>query len=451
MSRTALFRSLPVSLAALALVVSGAAVGAPSPLGVALNPCGATSASAVTAECSGRATVRPAEPDATTGAAVSAGNVFVDGTPIVDGNASKLTFPPMDMSAPQVVAAEVGGSQILGYDFTPDGATLYGVNEPSSALITVDQSSGVEHLVGPMTKGVGDVWVDLTIDPVTGAAYASSANDLSYSLYSLDLASGATTLIKTVATTVVPLDMSMSCAGQLYAETGVDDSLYRVNPADGALTLVGPLGFDLNNAQGMDFDNATGVLHAWLLSANPGYVSTYASINTTTGAATAFPGTSPFGEFEGAVKTGCGAPVAITSGPSGKTADLRPAFGFTAAERTTVQCSIDTGTPVYGPCGGAAFRPAADLAPGGWTFRMLGTRGAATGQASRAFTVVDCAGLKANVAKAKKLLRKAKKGLKRATRTGDRHGIAKARKKVRRAKVALKKARAALAAEPVCG
>lgn len=426
MRRTVLLRTLSVSLVALVVGISGGALAAPAP---------------------------PPSDHTAVAVAVAAGNVFVDGTNIVDGHPNKLTFPPGNMSAPQVVAVEGGSDNIFGYDFTPDGSALYGVNDTASSLITVNQSTGAESTVGPMTKPSGDTWVDLTIDPTTGAAYASSANNANYSFYSLNLATGATTLINLVTTTVVPLDMSMNCAGVMYAETAVDDSLYTVNPANGALTLVGPLGINLNNAQGMDFDNATGILHAWLLSLNGAtYSSTYSSINLSTGAATAFPGGSPFGEYEGAVKTQCGAPaVAVTSGPSGKTADLRPTFGFTAGGATTVQCSIDKGTPALVPCAGSSFQPAANLAPGSWTFRVLGTRGARTGQASRAFIVVDCATLRANVAKAKKKVKKAKKKLKRAKRTGSQHAIAKAKKKLKKAKKKLKRAKKALAAEPVCG
>jgi hypothetical protein len=426
MRRTALLRTLSVSLVALVVGISGGALAAPAP-----------------------------PPSDHPAVAVAAGNVFVDGTNIVDGNPNKLTFPPGNMSAPQVVVADTGAEHILGYDFNLNGSALYGVNDTTSSLINVNQSTGAETTVGPMTKPAGDTWVDLTIDPTTGAAYASSANDANYSFYSLNLGTGATTLINLVTTTVVPLDMSMNCAGVMYAETAVDDSLYTVNPANGALTLVGPLGFNLVNAQGMDFDNATGVLHAWVHSldvATATYSSTYSSINPSTGAATAFPGGSPYGEYEGAVKSQCAAPaVAVTSGPNGKTADLRPTFGFTAGGATTVQCSIDKGTPTVVPCAGSSFQPARDLAPGSWTFRVLGTRGTRTGQDTRAFTVVDCATLRANVAKAKKKVKKAKKKLKRAKRTGSQHAIAKAKKKLKKAKKKLKKAKRALAAEPVCG
>ena len=165
-----------------------------------------------------------------------------------------------------------------------------------------------------------------------------------------------------------------------------------------------------------------------------------------------FPAADPNGEFEGAIKTQCAPPaMAVTSGPSGHTADLRPTFGFTKGDATTVQCSIDKGTPAFVPCGPASFQPASNLAFGDWTFRVLGTHGVLTGQATRAFTVVDCATLKANVDKANKKVKKAKKALKKAKKSGNAASIAKAKKKLKKAKKGLKSAKAALAAEPVCG
>ncbi|HXE46044.1 MAG TPA: Ig-like domain-containing protein [Conexibacter sp.] len=67
--------------------------------------------------------------------------------------------------------------------------------------------------------------------------------------------------------------------------------------------------------------------------------------------------------------------VSIDSGPSGPTNDAMPVFGFTVdASATTVECSIDQGTPAYGPCSGAATdQPAAPLPDGAYVFRVRAT------------------------------------------------------------------------------
>jgi len=81
--------------------------------------------------------------------------------------------------------------------------------------------------------------------------------------------------------------------------------------------------------------------------------------------------------------------LTIDSGPSGPTADTMPTFGFTADAGTTVECSIDQGTPVYGPCSGASTHaPDAPLADGDWFFRVRATDASLEQtEASQAFTV----------------------------------------------------------------
>jgi hypothetical protein len=441
-----LLRSLTaVSLLALVTGLSSGAMAAPPQL-PAPDPCSRPSAGTVPAACvaaSGGATAGG------TDTAVATGGAFVDGL-VSDSplTGDKLTFPPGDMTAPQVVRHEADNSEVFGYDFTPDGSVLYAVDNATSSLIIVDQTTGVEHTVGAMVNA-GDTWTDLFIDPSTGAAYATSGNLTGYTLYSVNLTTGSTIPIVSAPTTQLPLDFAINCAGQIYAETAVDNMLNTVNPTTGALTPVGPLGWDINYAQGMDFDNATGILHAWIFTFVHG--SAYTRVNLATGAATIFSGVTPAGEFEGAIRTECPPPtVSVTSGPDGKTGDLRPTFGFASVGAATTQCSIDRGTAAFVPCPGRSYRPPANLVPGSWTFRVQGTRGPLIGQTSRAFTVVDCKTLTKHLARAKRKVASAKRQLEAARRTDSVVKIRKARAKLSRARKSRRKARVAYYAEPVC-
>ncbi len=67
--------------------------------------------------------------------------------------------------------------------------------------------------------------------------------------------------------------------------------------------------------------------------------------------------------------------VGIDSGPSGVTNDPTPTFTFHAGEQgAAVQCSIDSGTPDFGPCSDATEdTPESPLADGSWTFRVRST------------------------------------------------------------------------------
>jgi hypothetical protein len=455
MRRTVL-RSLS-ALSLLALVAggtSGAVATSPSAAPAAADKCdGSTSALAEPASCiskPGRPEPAAAGPDV----AIPAGLAFADGLTTNGGSsADKVTFPPGNMSTALQVAAEAGGIQIFGYDFSPDTSALYAVDHTSSSLLTVNQATGASTIIGPMTMSpAGGIWLDIAIDPATGAAYAVSGLDgVSYTLYSLNLSTGAGTVIATVPVVDAIIDTSINCAGQMFATSITNDALYSVNRTTGALTLIGPLGVDIGFSQGIDFDNATGILNAWLYLG--GGAQQYSSINTTTGAATTFPAGDPNGEFEGAIKTVCPPPTAsVTTGPTGHTADPRPTFGFTTTNTSSVECSVDKGTASFAACPGATFRPAANLAPGDYTFRVKANGAVGqTANATRAFTVVDCAALKAAVAKAKKAVKKAKKALTAAKKSGDAKKITKATKKLKKTKKRLKKAKKKLKAEPVCG
>ena len=81
--------------------------------------------------------------------------------------------------------------------------------------------------------------------------------------------------------------------------------------------------------------------------------------------------------------------LSIDSGPSGLTNDASPQFGFTTDAGATVECSIDQGTPAYGPCSGAATdAPGAPLADGDYVFRVRATDAAGNqAVASQSFSV----------------------------------------------------------------
>ncbi|HEX7290057.1 MAG TPA: Ig-like domain-containing protein [Conexibacter sp.] len=80
--------------------------------------------------------------------------------------------------------------------------------------------------------------------------------------------------------------------------------------------------------------------------------------------------------------------LSIDSGPSGLTRDPTPTFGFTAGAGSTVQCSVDQGTPAYRSCSSAASHTASPLADGLYTFRVRARDAAGNeAEATRAFTV----------------------------------------------------------------
>jgi len=83
----------------------------------------------------------------------------------------------------------------------------------------------------------------------------------------------------------------------------------------------------------------------------------------------------------------------ILSGPDGLTNDPTPGFTFSAEAGASLECSIDTGTPQFGPCSGEGGHGSAEpLADGDYVFRVRATDAAGNvAVATRGFTL-DTAG-----------------------------------------------------------
>ncbi len=81
--------------------------------------------------------------------------------------------------------------------------------------------------------------------------------------------------------------------------------------------------------------------------------------------------------------------VSVDSGPSGLTNDSTPTFGFGSEPNATFECSIDTGTPDFGPCSDAGSHTSANpLSDGPRTFRVRATDQAGNqAVATRSFTL----------------------------------------------------------------
>jgi len=182
-----------------------------------------------------------------------------------------------------------------GMDFDVDGEVLWALNDTTGQLGTIDLTSGAFTAVVPCPPGGGAAnWTGMTIDPVTGTVYASTATDL----FTIDPATGASTLIGPFGTTLM-IDIAINMAGQMYGHDIGTDSIYSIDVATGAATLIGLTGYAANYAQGMDFDNNDGTLYIFLYIGSGANV--YGTVNLATGAVTPLATDNPLGEFEGAI------------------------------------------------------------------------------------------------------------------------------------------------------
>ncbi len=174
---------------------------------------------------------------------------------------------------------------IYGGDFDGSG-TLYAFNGTLGTLLTLDTTTGAETTIATIT-GL------LPTETLRGIAWNES-NSTMYllagqgevgSVYTVDLTSGAATLVgSSTITGWLPIWLAIDSNGNAFIGDVGLDSLFSVNLTTGAATLVGALGVNINFAQDADFDPDTNTLYmgAYL----GGGVNLFASVDTTTGAAT---------------------------------------------------------------------------------------------------------------------------------------------------------------------
>ncbi|MGD9723450.1 MAG: PEP-CTERM sorting domain-containing protein [Pirellulales bacterium] len=138
------------------------------------------------------------------------------------------------------------------------GDQLYAIGGSVPEFWNITTPPGV--LIGPTGPRSG-VDAGLDYDTTQNKMYNLNSGSES-SLYEINLATGAATLVG--SDPVFADGLAIDGSGNAYAADWFDqDSLYAVNLANGDLTLIGPLGIGDADAQdGLSFDPASGVLYA---------------------------------------------------------------------------------------------------------------------------------------------------------------------------------------------
>jgi len=206
-----------------------------------------------------------------------------------------VSFTLSNFSGQTVIGTNT--SSFYGMDFDPAAEVLWALNDSSDELGTINLTNGSFSSVVACPPGGGaENWTGLTIDPVSGTFYGSTATDL----YSINPNTGTATLIGSFGTSLM-IDIAMNTNREMYGHDIGTDSIYSINISTGAATLVGETGYNANYAQGMDFDNEDGTLYIFLYLGSGSNI--YGTVDLGTGAVTPLTTNSPEGEFEGATKT----------------------------------------------------------------------------------------------------------------------------------------------------
>jgi PKD repeat protein len=162
---------------------------------------------------------------------------------------------------PWTVVAPLPGTQYFGGDFlNGDFSSLYVVDYATNSLYKVDTTTGAVTLIGPSAPGGGESWTGLT-GSSDGILYGSATTCGASTLYTVDPNTGALTVVGPITNGPCIIDIAINAAGEMYGVDIVNDNLIRIDPATGAGTVVGSIGFNANYAQGMDFEEESGVLY----------------------------------------------------------------------------------------------------------------------------------------------------------------------------------------------
>jgi hypothetical protein len=177
----------------------------------------------------------------------------------------------------------------------PQGTLAYPY---TSGFVSVDTSSGVLTMINanPTTQTGGFDIGSLQWDASTATMYASADESQAVNpppdfqptshIYTVDVATGTFTHVFDLPDTLI-VAFAFDSAGHMYALDIHSDELLAIDKTTGASAVIGPIGFDANNAQGMDFDPRSGILwYAGCVSAGFGCNGQMYQLDTATGLAT---------------------------------------------------------------------------------------------------------------------------------------------------------------------
>jgi len=179
----------------------------------------------------------------------------------------------------------IGGSNFMaGADFVR--GRYLAVQSETNALCAVSGDGTLETLTS-YPVGFNSL-TGLAYDAVNDKIYVCDTNGSSSRLFVIDPDTYSITLVGNIGSPAV-IGIAADAAGNLFGIDLVTDSLYSIDSATGAGTLIGSLGVDINYAQDIGFDRVNNVLYGTLYSGTGGLYT----IDTTTGLATL---KAPFGD-----------------------------------------------------------------------------------------------------------------------------------------------------------
>jgi hypothetical protein len=103
----------------------------------------------------------------------------------------------------------------------------------------------------------GETYSGMAVDPTDGTVYAASTSVVGSTLLTIDLTTGAATVVGAITNAPGMIGIAVDGNGDLWGYDIVADVLLSIDKSTGAGTIVGAIGFDANFGQGMGWDPAT--------------------------------------------------------------------------------------------------------------------------------------------------------------------------------------------------
>ncbi|PID94893.1 MAG: hypothetical protein CSA95_02140 [Bacteroidetes bacterium] len=180
-------------------------------------------------------------------------------------------FGTIDVDTPGVMTqiTATTGAFFCGDFGVEDENAFYVINNDNSQLSYIDVTTGEFTLVGTVAGGVGgDTWTGMAMDKNTGIMYASSTNGAASTLYTINLETAEATVIGAPAIAGI-IDIAINGNGVLYATDIISDNSFTINKETAEATELGALGINLNYAQGLGWDPATGTVYIAAYTTEP--------------------------------------------------------------------------------------------------------------------------------------------------------------------------------------
>jgi hypothetical protein len=168
-----------------------------------------------------------------------------------------------DTSAPgtwDTIAGTSGTDYVAGDFVGRDYGKLYVLDLTSNELHSLDTATGDDTTVGSSTPIPGQLWTGAT-GTADGTLYASSANGTISYLYTVNTTTGVTTVVGEITSAPCIIDIAINADGEMFGVDTCSDVLVQIDPVTGAGTPIGSIGYDADNAQGMDFEDRSGILY----------------------------------------------------------------------------------------------------------------------------------------------------------------------------------------------